>query len=60
MHRHQRPDIAITAALPLPPKQLCCCALPFFIVEIGQGGQIIWQSGVVIFSENGNNTTLRT
>jgi hypothetical protein len=60
MSRRQSLDIAIDAALPLPPKQLRCFALPFFCVGMGQGGEIIWKSeGLYFFSENRTYTTLR-
>jgi hypothetical protein len=51
MRRCQRLDIAINTALPPPPKQLRCLALPFLCVGMGQGGQIIWKSKGCIFSE---------
>jgi hypothetical protein len=61
MRCRQRLDIAINAALLLPPKQLRCFALPFFVWEWGrEGRQIIWKSKGCFFSENGTNTTLRT
>jgi hypothetical protein len=37
MRRCRRLDIAINAALPPPPKQPCCFALPFFVWN-GAGG----------------------
>jgi hypothetical protein len=44
-----RPDIAIAAALPPPPKQLHCCALPFFVWEWGRGGKLFGNARGVIF-----------
>jgi hypothetical protein len=51
MRRRQRLDIAIYAALPLPPKQLRCFALPFFCVGMGQGGEANYleKQGVYFF-----------
>jgi hypothetical protein len=45
IHHCQCPDIAVAAALLLPPKQCRCCTLPFLCGQMGQGGPIIWQSG---------------
>jgi hypothetical protein len=60
MPRHQRLDITINAALPPPPKQLRCFAMPFFVWEWGRGGKYLEKQGVYFFSENGTNMTLRT
>jgi hypothetical protein len=49
MCRRQRLDIAINAALPLPPKQLRCFALPFFVWEWGRGGKLFGKARVVFF-----------
>jgi hypothetical protein len=49
MHRHQRLDIAINAALPPPPKQLHCFVLPFFVWEWGRGSNIFLKSEGCIF-----------
>jgi hypothetical protein len=49
MCRRQRLDIAINAALPPPPKQLCCLALPFFVWEWGRGGKLFGKAWVYFF-----------
>jgi hypothetical protein len=49
MRRRQCPDIPITAALPLLPKQLCCCALPLFVYKWGRGGKLFGKAGLCFF-----------
>jgi hypothetical protein len=48
MRRRQCPDIAIAAALSPPPKQLHCCALPFFVWKWGTFQQISKQEVISI------------
>jgi hypothetical protein len=49
MRRRCRLGIAIDAALPLPPKQLRCFALPFFVWEWGRGGKLFGKGRGVFF-----------
>ncbi len=49
MCRRQHLDIAIYATLPLPPKQLCCFVLPFFVWEWGRGGKLFGEKQGVYF-----------
>ena len=49
MCHRQHLDIAINAALPPPPKQLCCFALPFFVWEWGRGANYLEKQGVYFF-----------
>ncbi len=45
----QRLDIAIDVALPPPPKQLRCFALPFFVWKWGRGGKLFGKARGVFF-----------
>jgi hypothetical protein len=60
MRRRRCPDIAINAALPPLPKQLCCFVLPFFVWEWGRGGKLFGKARGVIFSKNKTKPTLHT
>ncbi len=46
---HRQLDITINTALPPPPKQLCCFALPFFLWEWGRGGKLFGEKQGVYF-----------
>jgi hypothetical protein len=49
MCRRQHLDIAINAALPPPPKQLCCFALPFLCGNGAGGANYLEKQGVYFF-----------